>query len=333
MKATLDTGTRRPAPLGAPLLGFVIALTVVGGCRQRAASSDAKAGTTFVTSPAQVAGPSDFPLRAVVLEQVSNASGLELVYRNGERLVATLDEVSEWAGRPDDAPPMILLSRVSDGKAVGGERRVGQFGEVEALATRDGRLVFPYKRHGQVLVVRDGEKDIPLVDEAIIARLKEATRAVAEPPFWFEFEGLDFENGRWEVLVSAVHQDAPHPPESTLALFRLRVSAEGRFESLSGALRWWDGSLYRDYGGAIDVLPDGRALVPGFFSGGVSVVGEDGRVVRHIKLATRRIEGLAWDSAAKELLLVRECVGDFAACAPGAAFGTTLWIASIPDGF
>ncbi len=268
------------------------------------------------------------PSGAVALVRVSNASGLALVERDGELLVATVDEVDEWEG-PGDPPPLVTLSRPSDGVMVGGEGAAGAHGEVEALAVRDGRFAFPWKPHGQRVSIRDGDRDIEVVDEHVIRRL---AGAMGSDGWWFEFEGLDYHDGGWELVATAVERHARNAPASTAANFRLRTGADGTFERLSPAIHHPDGRRYTDYAASLDVLPDGRALIGGFFEGGAVIVDPQGKIERRIELDTRRVEGIAWHQPTRRLFLVRECPGTGVDCASGNPFGTPLWVVDLPDG-
>jgi hypothetical protein len=120
-------------------------------------------------------------IRQLSLAAVSNASGLVVIERDGQRLVATVDEVSEWT-RSEDPPPLITWSSITDGSMQGGEGHVAQYGEVEALSLIDGRVVFPYKTDAQTVVLRDGYQVIPLINPSTIKKLRDAAEKVASGP-------------------------------------------------------------------------------------------------------------------------------------------------------
>jgi hypothetical protein len=270
-------------------------------------------------------------MRVVALQQVSNASGLELIERNGELLAATADEVDEWEG-PGDPPPLIVLSRLTDGAMVDGVGKAGSVGEIEALAERNGQPAFPFKTDGQAISIRVGEQSTPVIGPSIIARLESEARKLAQPPCWFEFEGLARAPLGWAFVVSVVRPNVRDTPRSTLANFLLHVGDDGALQSLTPPITKADGSLYTDYGASLDLLPDGRAVIGGFFEAGAVVVSSDGRVQKRIDLPTRRVEGIVWHEPSRTLYLVRECPGQGTDCAGGNPFGTPLWIAPLPDG-
>ncbi len=273
-------------------------------------------------------------VRVVVLERVSNASGLELVTRDGQRVVATVDEVDAWEG-PGAPPPLITFSDPRAGHYLGGEGSAGAFGEVEALAaTAAGVLRFSYKTDAQRVVLREGDRDVPLVEADTIARLQLEANKVTTGPTYFEFEGMaTTSDGGVALLVAVVDPGARETPRSTKAILLLTFSAQGTLQRLTPPFRWPDGRLYTDYAAALDLTPEGLAIVPGFFEGGVAIIDPtSGRVLRWRRLPTRRVEGVKWDPEAHELYLVRECPGEGEHCAPGAPFGTPLWIAWFPNG-
>ena len=273
--------------------------------------------------------PSDAPVHAFRLHAVSNASGLALVERDGRQLVATVDEVDEWNGGPD-VPPLITFSDRLTGARVGGERHVAEFGEVEALAERDGRLAFPYKTDRQAVVLRWGDQDIPVVTPAVIAALDAQSRAAGlQGALFYEFEGLAWHRGHWELLAAVVRPDVRETPSSTMAVTRLWFDGDGGLKAISPFFREATGGLYHDYAAALCVVGDDLAVVPGFFSHGVTLFDRDGRIAHHLDLPTTRVEGVAYDALAQELFLVRECVGEGSGCGAGVHFGVTLWVASI----
>jgi hypothetical protein len=143
---------------------------------------------------------------------------------------------------------------------------------------------------------------------------------------------LAFAGGGWELLASVVRPDAPDTPKSTMAVYRMSFDQDGSFRRISPPIRHGDGSLYTDYGGAMAVLENGLAIVPGFHKPGVSLVDKNGLIIHHIDLPTRRVEGVFWDEKHKELFLVRECVGAGTRCKDGGHFGVLLWIVPFPDG-
>ncbi|HIA01400.1 MAG TPA: hypothetical protein EYN66_05750 [Myxococcales bacterium] len=249
-------------------------------------------------------------IRTVILESVSNASGLIIIEHEGQRFAATVDEVPEW-NRKEAPPPLITWSSIHDGSMRGGEGRVAEYGEVEALAHIDGRAVFPYKTGRQSVVVRDGNQDIPLITTATLKQLHKKAAKLASGPLFFEFEGLAYFAGGWELLVSVVRPNVQDTPKSTMAVFRMSFSRDGKLETIS---------------------EDGLAIVPGFHGRGVSLVDNNGRIVHKIDLPTSRVEGVFWDAKNHELFLVRECVGAGTACRDGVHFGVKLWIASFPNG-
>jgi hypothetical protein len=270
-------------------------------------------------------------VRTIHLEGVSNASGLVIITRDGERLAATVDEVSQWT-LPQDPPPLITWSSLVDGHMVGGQGKVAEYGEVEGLALMDGRIIFPYKTGRQSVVLRDGDQDLPLITTETLKQLRDRAVKVAGGPLFFEFEGVAQAAGGWELLVSVVRPNAKDTPKSTMAVFRMSFKRAGGLERISPPIRHADGTLYTDYGGALDVLESGLAVVPGFHTRGVSLVDWNGRIIHHIDLPTRRVEGVFWDEAAKELILVRECVGEGTRCKDGVHFGVPLWIVHLPKG-
>ena len=271
------------------------------------------------------------PMTTITLSAVSNASGMVLLTMDGKRLIATVDEVDEW-GRPEEPPPLITLSD-DTGQAVGGFLKVAAFGEVEALAIKDDAVAFVYKTGIQTVVVRDRTEDIVLVNAPVVAELRRRAQAVAEPPYFFEFEGLDFveETRTWELICAVVLPDARDTPASTKAVFRMEHAEDGKLLRISPAVRYPDGTIYKDYAASLHVV-DGLALVGGFYRDGAVLIDWDGRVVKHIKAGARRVEGIWWDAPRKKLFMVRECVGDGYHCKEGVHFGVPLWVVDMPDG-
>ncbi len=301
--------------LALPLLGLVVLATV-----------------WFMTSRAR-RGAADAEPNRVVLRTVSNASGLALVRGGGELLVATVDEVDEWEGGADP-PPLVTLSDPETGESVGGQWHVAAFGEVEALAVRDGKLAFPFKTGAQAVSVHWNDRNISLVDEQVIRRLDEAASRIATGPFFYEFEGLEWHAGRWQLLCAVVRPDVRETPSSTVLITRLWFGPDGAFQRLSPWFRDESGALYHDYAAALCVVGDDLAVVPGFFGAGVTLFDREGRAVRHLDLPTRRVEGVDYDAASERLFLVRECAEpddrSSVACAPGVVFGTPLWTFDVP---
>ena len=192
----------------------------------------------WFTCPSNDVPDSDLPTgvtgRIVTLASVSNASGLAVVEHNGRRVAATVDEVDEWRGE-GDPPPLIVLSSLETGEQVGGVLSIGMFGEVEALARRDGRWAFPYKTGAQRVVVRDGNNDINVIGPAVISQLRDASAALVEGPLYFEFEGLDSSEKGWEFVVAVVEPDARDTPRSTKLSFRFWCNFDGTEPTLSPA--------------------------------------------------------------------------------------------------
>lgn len=269
-----------------------------------------------------------FPMVEVHLDAVSNASGLTLVERDGELLVATVDEVDEWEGG-EERPPLVTLSAM-DGRPVGGEGRVASFGEVEALAVRDGVIAFPYKTGAQRVVLRWGDKELPLIDAPQIAQLNAAAAAVSRGPFYHEFEGLEWFEGGWQLIDAVVAPDVRDTPASTRCVMRLWFDAGGRLLRVSPPLRRLDGRLATDYAAALAVLPGDLALIPGFKVPGVRTWDAEGRLVADLALPVVRVEGIAYDAPSQRLFMVRECVGEGLDCVHEVAFGVPLWIATVP---
>ncbi len=293
----------------------IIALAVVGGVawwvgRSGPGGADAPAGLTTAR-----------------LSAVSNASGLALLERDGQLLVATVDEVDEWHGGPE-RPPLITYSNL-DGDAVGGEGSVAIYGEVEALAVRDGVLAFPYKTDAQRVVLKWGQREMVVIDRPEIARLDAAAAEVARGPFFHEFEGLEWFEGGWQLLDAVVSPTARDTPASTRCVFRLWLDESGRLQRISPALRRAGGGLATDYAAALAVLPGDVALVPGFRIPGVRTYAPDGRVLADLPLAVQRVEGVAFHAPTERLFMVRECVGEGMTCAEGVHFGVPLWTAKV----
>ena len=267
-------------------------------------------------------------ITTVPLQSVSNASGLALVHGPDGLRVATVDEVDEWQGG-GDPPPLITLSDPQTGDAVGGQGHIAELGEVEALALRDGVFAYPYKTGAQDVVLRWGTTDIPLVGPQVIVTLDAAAKEAGPPPYFYEFEGLEWFGQRWELLAAVVRPDVRETPSSTIAVSRLWFKPDGTFERLSPLFRLEQSELYRDYAAALCVVGDDIAVVPGFRSEGVSLFDTLGNRVGYIALPTRRVEGVDYDLETERLFLVRECVGDGVECKPGVHFGAPLWIANV----
>ncbi|MFT5430208.1 MAG: hypothetical protein ACI9OJ_000881 [Myxococcota bacterium] len=270
-----------------------------------------------------------FPIRTIALEMVSNASGMVVAERGGKRVIITVDEVPEWEGS-GPPPPLMSWNDPLTGKQLGGTGRAGEWGEVEALALRDGRVIFPYKTGPQRVVIRDGNQDIVLTDDAAIQQLTNAVRTVAKGPWFFELEGLAWTGKGFELVVAALLGDAEDGPISTRAVLRAQFGPEGGITRLSPPLRDSTGALRTDYAAALHVLDDGRALIPGFFKPNVGIYDWTGAEVAVITVDTRRIEGIHFDTLTNELLMTRECVGLGGDCAPGIHFGVPAYIMTLP---
>lgn len=285
----------------------------------------------LLSNDPRVTGESEGAVKEIRLQRVSNASGLVLLTRKGRRVVATVDEVDAWR-RQEPPPPLVTFSDPVTGAPLGGQGAVGSLGEVEALTQKAGEVALLYKTGAQRVVLRHGDKDLPLVGPGVIARLRQAARqAGATEPMYFEFEGLASTNRGWEVICSVVRPDARDTPRSTMSVFRLAFDASGALTRLSAPFRREDGTLHVDYAASLDVTASGDAIVGAFLGRGAYVAGWDGRV-RTIDLPVQRVEGIAWDPARKELWMVRECVGSGTDCAPGIHFGVPLWVAHLKDG-
>ena len=193
-------------------------------------------------------------VQQVILTRVSNASGLAAVQSGGRLAYATVDEVPEWQGR-GPAPPLIVHSERSTGEMLGGQGEAGSFGEVEALAERDGRVVFPYKTGAQSVVLRDGTMDIPVVGPTLINTLRQKSEALAAPPFYFEFEGLAWQEKQWILLCAVVRPDAADTPKSTMANSPHASGRDTTDRISSHPMERWQ--TYTDYGAALDMTEDG----------------------------------------------------------------------------
>ena len=313
-------------------LGIGAAELVLQAVDQTKEEQSSDRATTGMTAETQNESPNQGPLKLppgvyveqVILPRVSNASGLASVMLNGRPAYATVDEVSEWSGE-GPPPPLISYSERLSGTLLGGEGTAGAYGEVEALTERNGRLVFPYKTDAQRVVLRDGTDNIPIVEKFLIEQLERQAAAVAQPPFYFEFEGLAWHASRWVLLCAVVRPNAPDTPASTVANILITTREDGSNPQLSKPIHWEDGRLYTDYGAALDYTEAGLAIVPGFHRRGVVLVDATGLIVHEIDLPTSRVEGVRWFPDTKTMWLVRECAGLGTSCADGVVFGTPLW--------
>jgi len=107
---------------------------------------------------------------------------------------------------------------------------------------------------------------------------------------------------------------------------------DGKLSKVSPPIRRHDGTLYKDYAAALDVLDSDLAIIPGFHSSTLSLVNWEGLVVKEIETSANRVEGVKWNSSENKLYLVRECVGTGTDCSDGVHFGVPLWIVTIPQG-
>ena len=148
---------------------------------------------------------------------------------------------------------------------------------------KNGSIAFPYKTGAQTVILRHEEQDITLINKAVIAQLTEKMKAIDAPPYFFEFEGLAGTEAGWELVCSAVRPNARDTPRSTMAVFRMAFEPDGKLSKVSPPIRRHDGTLYKDYAAALDVLDSDLAIIPGFHSSTLSLVNWEGLVVKEIE--------------------------------------------------
>lgn len=267
-------------------------------------------------------------LHAVRLRQVYNASGMVLLRDGGRRRVATANDnrtttpvPPQWTKRGYPTPfPAITISDPETGAYISHSGRAGVPAETEALALREGalvRLVTP--RGGAALV--EGERVVTLEVKAVTHKLPEPIQEVV-------FEGLARAPEGWVTVMTAARGEAQSEAQAEqYTLYLVTFADDGTLAGMAGPVRFGDGRLLHDFGGALDRLPSGNLILPGFFVRRVVIVDPRGIVLHELPLEVDRVEGVAWDGERCELLLVRECDGGGGQCNNSSVAGPPLWIA------
>jgi len=329
------------------MLVLLLAATACTSCKktQNATVEPAKSPKTIATTstlPAKpYSGPTSLPcardntgttskltsVTTQTLHGVFNASGLGVTNQNNTSIITTANDYDRWHKAPP-APQLFVDSNPKNGVAVGGRFQVGQYPSVEGIAAAGGRFAFLFSpKEGEFAIV-EGSRTTPLESKISQVILNSENR-VPKPRQIF-VEGLAFSEDGYEVLATVKHDTgaSDDDPQTAMSVRRVRITSQGRLIQMSQPLHWPDNRPYNDYGGALDVLANQLAIVPGFYNNNVHLVAPSGQIVRTIIAPSIRVEGVQWDPQHCRMYLVRECVGVGYECDELEPKGVPMWILS-----